>query len=103
MNKSQDTKLDSSQQCFVSQTGLPFTNYQIPPGGIIFFKTLISRKRKYKIQNSGCNLDKRHPNKHMSPTMHDLLLVLPFKPDSLFRSLCGTQPLAQKIPVILTC
>ena len=47
MNKSQDTKLDSLQQCFVSWAGLPFTNYQIPPGGIIFFKTLISRKRKY--------------------------------------------------------
>lgn len=90
MNKSQDTKLDSLQQCFVSWAGLPFTNYQIPPGGIIFFKTLISGKRKCKIQNSGCNLDKRHLNKNMSQTMHDPLLALPFKSDSLFRYLCGT-------------
>lgn len=87
MIKSHDTKSDSLQQCFVSQTGLPFTNYQILPGGIIFSKYSFQEKENTK--KYGCNLDKSHLDKNMSPTMRDPLLALSFKPDSLFRDLSG--------------
>lgn len=51
MNKSHDAKSDPLQQCFLSQTGLQITNYQIPAGGMVFSKYLREKKKensKYK-------------------------------------------------------
>lgn len=92
MNKSHDTKSDSLQQCFVSQTDfLKFlTNYQIYPSGTILKKNLIFKKTHFKqrkiknviIQKQDYELD----NSHLSRTcltLYDPLLALPFNLDSL--------------------
>ena len=80
------TQLSRTEARFSTLQATRFWKYQSLHPVILLHRI----QRKYKIQNSGCNLDKKHLNKNMSPTMHDSLLVLPFKPDSLFSYLCGT-------------